>query len=62
MTYQFQWVLDAIRAGETLPDRWPEGEVEEEEAAEPEYRRWWEQDDSQDAGQTFGGKEACNGR
>lgn len=51
MTYQYQYILDDIRAGKTLPDRWPaEGEQEEEVTEDedaPASTRWWEQEGKQ---------------
>jgi hypothetical protein len=44
MTYRFEWILQDIRNGLELPERWPDGEEEEEE--ELEYSRWWEEDET----------------
>ena len=55
----YEYILRDIRAGLTLPDRWPEDELEEEEEAEPEYRRWWEEEEAECAP---GGKGERNGR
>ena len=30
-----------------LPDRWPEDGEEEQEEVEPEYTRWWEQEETE---------------
>jgi hypothetical protein len=45
---QYEYILKAIRAGQTYPDRWPEDLEEDEDGEQEEYVRWWEQEQNND--------------